>query len=68
MTAEEDRVSAEAKGHSTLVDGTRYDNDDQFLFTIRDGKILQIREYFCTKLVDEAFGPLLAKQAAPDAR
>jgi ketosteroid isomerase-like protein len=64
MTAEEDRVSAEAKGRSTLVNGTPYDNEYHFLFTVRGSSIVQIREYFCTKLTEDAFGPLLAQQQA----
>ena len=64
MTAEEDRVSAEAKGRSTLVNGTPYNNEYHMLFTLRDGRIVRIREYFCTKLTEDAFGPLLAQQQA----
>jgi ketosteroid isomerase-like protein len=64
MTAEEDRVSAEAKGHSTLVNGTPYDNEYHMLFTLRGGQVVGIREYFCTKLTEDAFGPLLAQQPA----
>ncbi|HET8612768.1 MAG TPA: nuclear transport factor 2 family protein [Sphingomonas sp.] len=62
MTAEQDRVSAEAQGRSTLVNGTPYNNEYHFLFTLRGGKIVRIREYFCTKLTEDAFGPLLAGQ------
>jgi hypothetical protein len=64
MTAEDDRVSAEAKGRSTLVNGTPYDNEYHFLFTVRDSLIVQIREYFCTKLTEDAFAPILAQQNA----
>lgn len=64
MTAEEDRVSAEAKGRSVLVNGTPYDNEYHFLFTVQGGRIVQIREYFCTKLTEEAFAPLIAPRAA----
>lgn len=64
MTAEDDRVSAEAKGRSTLVNGTPYNNEYHMLFRIRDGRIAQIREYFCTKLTEETFGPILAQQSA----
>ena len=64
MTAEEDRVAAESKGRSTLVNGTPYNNEYHMLFRLKDGKIFQIREYFCTKLTEEAFGPILAQQTA----
>jgi len=62
MTAEQDRVSAEAEGRSTLVNGTLYNNEYHFLFTLRGGKIVRIREYFCTKLTEDAFAPLMARQ------
>src|ERR1700730_1271625 len=38
-TAEEDRVSVESKGDSTLTNGRKYDNTYHFMFVLRDGKI-----------------------------
>ena len=60
MTAEENRVSAEAEGRSVLANGSPYDNQYHFLFTVQDGQIVGIKEYFCTKLADAALGPLVA--------
>jgi ketosteroid isomerase-like protein len=60
MTAEDDRVSAETEGFSTLKNGEPYNNFYHMLFTFRDGKIVGLNEYFCTKMADAALGPLLA--------
>jgi uncharacterized protein len=60
LTAEEDRVAAEVAGSSTMVTGGPYNNNYHFLFFIRNGQIYKIKEYFCTKLVEDTFGPLLS--------
>lgn len=59
LTAEADRVSCEAEGRSTLRNGTPYNNQYHFLFTLRDGKVVSMKEYLDTKLVDAALGPLV---------
>ena len=59
MTAEEDRVSCEVEGYSTLVSGQDYNNQYNFLFFIRDGRIWQIKEYIDTKLTDAVLAPLM---------
>jgi uncharacterized protein len=59
LTAEDDRVAAEATGRSQMVDGTRYDNAYHILFRLRDGKICRVNEYLDTRLVDAVVGPLL---------
>ena len=59
MTAEEDRVSVEVQGVSTLVNGVAYNNQYHFLFFIRDGKIYKLKEYIDTKLADETLAPLM---------
>jgi ketosteroid isomerase-like protein len=64
MTAEDDRVSVEAEGHANLKDGTPYNNHYHFLLTMKDGKIIRIKEYFCTNLVDKVLGPAFAEMAA----
>jgi len=61
LTAEDDRVSAEVRGKSTLVNGNPYNNEYHFLFTIPQDRIVRIGEYFCTKLAEESFGPLMAE-------
>lgn len=62
LTGEDDRVSAEVQGRSTLVNGAPYNNQYHMLFYIPDGRITRIKEYFCTKLTDESFGPIIAAQ------
>lgn len=63
VTAEDDRVVVEWEGNAELVNGKAYCNQYLMLFTVRDGKVSCIREYFCTKLADETLGPLLAAAA-----
>lgn len=60
FTAEEDRVSCEATGRSTLVTGGEYNNQYHMLATIREGKICSLREYIDTKYTDAALGPAMA--------
>jgi uncharacterized protein len=60
VTAEGDRVAVEFEGDATLANGERYCNQYCMVFTLHDGKIKQINEYFCTMLADQKIGPLLA--------
>jgi len=48
LTAEEDRVCAEAESHGKHVSGKIYNQRYHYLFVIRDGKIHQLKEYFDT--------------------
>ena len=63
MTAEADRVSCEAEGTSTLVNGVAYNNQYHFLFFFRDGKVCKIKEYIDTKLADATLGALMLQSA-----
>jgi uncharacterized protein len=60
VTAEGDRVIVEFEGDATLANGERYCNQYCMVFTLRDGKIKEVNEYYCTILADEKIGPLLA--------
>jgi ketosteroid isomerase-like protein len=60
VTAEGDRVVVEFEGDATLANGERYCNQYCMIFTLKDGKIKQVNEYYCTILADEKIGPLLA--------
>lgn len=60
VTAESDRVVVEFEGHATLNNGKSYCNQYCMVFTLRDGKIKQVSEYFCTLLADEVLYPLVA--------
>jgi ketosteroid isomerase-like protein len=55
MTAEGDRVAYEAEGEMTFPDKV-YRNVYHNLLIIRDGLIVEGREYMDTKAVQEAFG------------
>jgi ketosteroid isomerase-like protein len=59
VTADDDRVVVEFEGHGTLVNGEDYANQYCMVFMIRDGKIRQVNEYFCTILADEKLWPLV---------
>lgn len=60
VTAEGDRVVVEFEGNGTLVNGESYCNQYCMVFILRDGKIRQVNEYFCTILADEKLWPLVA--------
>lgn len=55
MTAEGDRVAYEAKGEMVFPDRV-YRNDYHNLLVIRDGLIVEGREYMDTRAAAEAFG------------
>ncbi|MDG5746703.1 nuclear transport factor 2 family protein [Qipengyuania sp. XHP0207] len=56
ILADGDRVAVIAKGDAATVDGGRYDNDYCFVFRMKDGKIVEVREYMDTILADRALG------------
>jgi len=59
VTAEGDRVVVEFEGNGTLVNGEPYCNEYCMVFTVRDGRIAQVNEYFCTLLADQVLWPLI---------
>ncbi|MCG8312651.1 MAG: nuclear transport factor 2 family protein [Pseudomonadales bacterium] len=59
FTAESDRVVVEFEGDAETCDGKPYKNQYCMLFTVKDGKIKQVNEYFCTKTADEVLWPLV---------
>ena len=61
ITAEGERVVAEFEGNAELVNGKSYCNQYCMVFTLQDGKIKSVNEYFCTLLADEALYPLIAE-------
>jgi len=60
VIADGDKVVVEFEGHGTLVNGEDYSNQYCMVFTMGDGKIKQVNEYFCTVLADEKLWPLIA--------
>jgi ketosteroid isomerase-like protein len=55
ITAQDDRVSIVARGRTPLKIGGSYDNIYKWLFTFRDGKICNVKEFFDTLVVLKAF-------------
>ena len=53
MTAEGERVAIEAQGVGTHASGVVYHQHYHFLLVIRDGRIVQMKEYFDTELTRE---------------
>ena len=50
MTAEDDRVAVEIDGEAVHASGETYNNQYHFLLIIKDGKILELKEYMDTQL------------------
>ncbi len=59
MTAEEDRVAAEAESDGDVVNGKHYHNTYHFLVVVRGGKVREVKEYTDTKYAADVFGDLL---------
>ena len=57
VTAEAERVVVEFEGDAVTCEGKPYCNQYCMVFTMQDGKIKQVNEYFCTKLADEVLYP-----------
>jgi ketosteroid isomerase-like protein len=62
-----DKVVVEFIGNGVLVNGVSYCNEYCMVFTLREGKIRQVNEYFCTKLADEVLYPLLSAEGLSQA-
>ena len=50
MTAENDRVAVEVSGEATHASGESYNNKYHFLLTIKNKKIIELKEYMDTQL------------------
>ena len=59
ITAEGDRVVAEARSAATLIDGATYANTYVFPMRIRDGRIAWIGEHFNALIVAEKLYPVM---------
>jgi ketosteroid isomerase-like protein len=53
LVAEGDKVAAEVESTGIHVSGRPYANQYHFLITIRDGRVLECREYLDTELVTD---------------
>lgn len=56
LTAEEDRVAVQAEGEITFPGGKVYRNSYHNLLVIRDGLIVEGREYMDPRAAEKAFG------------
>jgi ketosteroid isomerase-like protein len=76
LTAEDDRVVAEARSIATLINGQPYRNTYIFVFRIRDGRFNSIAEHFNPLIVNEQLIPAIkmflakaqARLATPEVR
>ena len=50
ITAENDRVAVEVQGNAIHISGKPYNNFYHFLLKIKDGKIIELKEYMDTQL------------------
>lgn len=64
ITAEDDRVVAEARSTARLIDGQPYANTYVFSMRIREGRIAWIAEHMNLAIVHEKLVPLMAKLGA----
>jgi len=53
LTAEDDRVAVEAESFGEHISGRQYNNKYHFFVRLRDGKIVEFKEYMDTELVTE---------------
>ena len=60
ITAEGDRVVAEARSRAVLVVGSLYENTYVFAMRLRDGRIGHIAEHFNALVVKEKLYPVMA--------
>lgn len=56
MIAEGDLVAAEIRSHAVTKSGKVYENDYHMLFTVLEGKIVQVKEYTDLMHAVEIFG------------
>jgi ketosteroid isomerase-like protein len=64
LTADEDRVVAEAESEGTLVNGEEYRNSYVFVFRIRDGRIAAVAEHYNALTVQDKLMPLIGAAKA----
>ena len=60
VIADGNRVAVEFVGNAKLANGEDYCNEYCMVFTLENGLIKSVNEYYCTILADERILPLLA--------
>ncbi|HEX7857036.1 MAG TPA: nuclear transport factor 2 family protein [Sphingobium sp.] len=64
LTADEDRVVAEAVSEGTLINGEPYAQTYVFVLRIRDGRIASVAEHYNALIAQETLVPLMAEAQA----
>ncbi|CAN7398555.1 nuclear transport factor 2 family protein [Phenylobacterium sp. LjRoot225] len=64
LTADEDRVVAEADSEGLLINGETYRNTYVFVFRIRDDRIASVAEHYNPLVAQEKLVPLMKDAAA----
>jgi uncharacterized protein len=64
VLADEDWVVVEARGEMVTKQGERYDNQYCMMYRLRDGMIVEIREYQDSTLCERVLGPYPAERLA----
>jgi ketosteroid isomerase-like protein len=59
VIADGDRVVVEFEGNGVLFNGEPYGNEYCMVFRLRDGRICQVNEYFCTLLAEQRLWPVI---------
>jgi len=59
VIAEGDRVAVEAEGNAVTGQGKPYQNQYCFVFTLENGKIKLVNEYFCNVHANEVLWPMV---------
>lgn len=59
LTADEDRVVAEAQSRGRLINGQDYEQTYVFVFRIRDGRIASVAEHYNALIAQEKLVPLM---------
>jgi ketosteroid isomerase-like protein len=65
--ADGDHVVVEAVGEMRTRAGTPYDNEYCLVYRLKDGKIVEIREYLDSALCERVLGPYPADRRQPQA-
>lgn len=63
LTADEDRVVAEATSQGRLINGELYEQTYVFVLRIRDGRIASVAEHYNALIAQEKLVPLMAGAA-----
>lgn len=63
VTGDDERVVVECEGNGVTCEGTPYRNHYCFVCEMKDGKIREVREYFCGVHANEVLWPLATRMS-----